>query len=271
MERVVSAAHSVAALRSLWRYNFAVDVGPYREGFTGVAGGRWYAMPGEAGMLMCTWPWAPYDPSGRKQADLGLGITSEGYLNECMTGFEYQVAAHMMAEGLVHEALSVTRAIHERYAAERRNPWNEVECGDHYARAMASYGVFITACGFDYHGPNRSLTMDPKLGAEDFKAAVVLAEGWGSYTQRHTGEGLDATLKLRHGRAPLETLCLRPVPGRGVTSVELHRGGTVHACTYLPRDDGLLCVDLGRELVLDSSGEPGLRVVVRQSGGRHVR
>ena len=118
LERVISHEHSLKALQSLWRYNFATDVGPYREGFTGVKGGRWYAMPGEAGLIMCTWPLAPYDPSGRLQADIGLGITSEGYLNECMTGFEYQVAAHMVAEGMVNEGLSITRAVHDRYAPQ---------------------------------------------------------------------------------------------------------------------------------------------------------
>ena len=266
MERVVSASHSVSALQSLWRYNFAVDVGPYREGFKDVSGGRWYAMPGEAGMLMCTWPQAPYDPSGRKQADLGLGITSEGYLNECMTGFEYQVAAHMMAEGLVHEGLSVTRAIHERYAPERRNPWNEVECGDHYSRAMASYGVFITACGFDYDGPAQSLTMDPKLDADDFKAPVVLAEGWGTYAQRQSGEGMEVILVMRHGRTRLKTLCVRPPAGRSILAVEMHQGGNVQACAFTKRDDegGLLDVELGRSVELDALGESGLRLIVRQ-------
>ena len=266
MERVVSATHSVSALQSLWRYNFAVDVGPYREGFKDVSGGRWYAMPGEAGMLMCTWPQAPYDPSGRKQADLGLGITSEGYLNECMTGFEYQVAAHMMAEGLVHEGLSVTRAIHERYAPERRNPWNEVECGDHYSRAMASYGVFITACGFDYDGPAQSLTMDPKLDADDFKAPVVLAEGWGTYAQRQSGEGMEVILVMRHGRTRLKTLCVRPPAGQSILAVEMHQGGNVQACAFTKRDDegALLDVELGRSVELDALGESGLRLIIRQ-------
>ena len=76
-----------------------------------------------------------------------------GYFNECMSGFEHQVASHMMAEGMTDEALIITRSIHDRYHAAKRNPYNEIECSDHYARAMASYGTFITACGFEYHGP----------------------------------------------------------------------------------------------------------------------
>ncbi|MCX7007066.1 MAG: hypothetical protein NTY53_07420, partial [Kiritimatiellaeota bacterium] len=48
-----------------------------------------------------------------------------GYFNECMNGFEYQVAWHMIAEGLVMEGLAITRMIHDRYHAARRNPWNE--------------------------------------------------------------------------------------------------------------------------------------------------
>jgi len=67
-----------------------------------------------------------------------------GYFNECMTGFEYQAAAHMILEGLVQEGLGVTRAIHDRCSPSCRNPYNEIECGDQYARAMASHGVFLS-------------------------------------------------------------------------------------------------------------------------------
>jgi len=70
-----------------------------------------------------------------------------------MHGFECHAAGHMIFEGLVQEGMAVTRSIHDRYHASKRNPWNEIECGEHYARSMASYGVYLAACGFEYHGP----------------------------------------------------------------------------------------------------------------------
>jgi hypothetical protein len=102
-----------------------------------------------------------------------------GYLNECMSGFEHQVASHLMAEGMTEESLVLTRSIHDRYHAAKRNPYNEIECSDHYARAMASYGTFITACGFEYHGPKGQISFAPKIHPENFKAPFTSAEGWG--------------------------------------------------------------------------------------------
>ena len=80
---------------------------------------------------------------------------------------------------MVQEGLAITAQIHDRYHASRRNPWNEVECGDHYARAMASYGVFLAACGFEYHGPKGHLGFAPRLTPEDFRAAFTTAGGLG--------------------------------------------------------------------------------------------
>ena len=140
---VLPEKETKTALASIYKYNFTPDVGPYRKQFKA---GRWYAMAGEAGTLMCSWP------KGDAQR---ITTGYDYYFNECMTGFEHQVAAHMLWAGLVQEGLAIERAIHDRYHASRRNPWNEVECGDHYARAMASYGVFTAICGFDYHGPQR--------------------------------------------------------------------------------------------------------------------
>lgn len=202
LERVLPQPETRSALESLWRYNFTPDVGPYREANKP---GRWYAMPGEAGLLMCTFPRADWNYD--KAAGRGPNWAA-GYFNECMNGFEYQVAGHMIWEGLIQEGLAITRAVHDRYHPARRNPWNEVECGDHYARSMASYGVFIAACGFEYHGPQKHLGFAPRLSPEDFRSAFTAAEGWGSYRQQITDQSLEAAIDVRWGSLPLRTLTL---------------------------------------------------------------
>jgi hypothetical protein len=120
-----------------------------------------------------------------------------------MSGFEHQVAAHMMAEGLIDESLVITRMIHDRYHAAKRNPFNEIECSDHYARAMASYGTFISACGYEYHGPKGYMAFAPKLGAEKFRAPFVSASGWGSFSQEKKGQRFNAELHLKYGQLSL--------------------------------------------------------------------
>ena len=123
-----------------------------------------------------------------------------------MNGFEYQVAGHMIWEGMVQEGLAVTRAIHDRYHASRRNPWNEVECGDHYARSMASYGVFLAACGYEYHGPKGYLAFAPRLTPDNFRAAFTAAEGWGTFSQHRDETSQSETLELKWGKLRLRSL-----------------------------------------------------------------
>jgi len=203
LPRVFPPKETVSALKSLWRYNFCPDVGPYREVYKP---GRWYAMPGESGLLMCTFPRRDWDYAQAK----GEGATdwAAGYFNECMNGFEHQVAGHMIWEGLTLEGLAVERTLHDRYSASRRNPWNEIECGDHYARSMASYGVYLAACGFEYHGPNAHIGFAPKLSPEDFKCAFTSAEGWGSYSQKVQAGKLTAEIAVRWGKLKLQTIAL---------------------------------------------------------------
>ena len=102
------------------------DVGPYLKEHTGW---RPYALPGESGMVMNTNPKKEANPYGES-------VTWQmGYFHECMTGFEHQVASHLMAEEMTDEALILTKAVHDRYHAAKRNPFNEIECSDHYAKS----------------------------------------------------------------------------------------------------------------------------------------
>lgn len=206
LDRVLPSKETQAALKALWRYNFTPDVGPYRQHYKP---GRWYAMPGEAGLLMCTFPRSDWDYQQAK----GKGPDwAAGYFNECMNGFEYQVAGHMIWEGLVTEGLAVTRAVHDRYHPSRRNPWNEVECGDHYARSMASYGVFLAACGFEYHGPRGHLGFAPRVTSaptgspSEFKSAFTTAQGWGAFSQRVAPDSLTCRIDLKWGVLALRSL-----------------------------------------------------------------
>ncbi len=243
--RVLPQRETVSALHALWRYNFTPDVGLYRERNKP---GRWYAMPGEAGLLMCTFPrtdWS-YDKAKGKGADWAAG-----YFNECMNGFEYQAASHMIWENMVEEGLAVARAVHDRYDATRRNPWNEIECGDHYARSMASYGVYLAACGFEHHGPRGHIGFAPRIGREDFKAAFTTSEGWGAFTQRIEVGCHRAEIALKYGALRVQTIALAAAEAPRAVAVEA--AGKKVGCSHAIQD-GRLLITLD-EPVLIKAGE----------------
>jgi uncharacterized protein (DUF608 family) len=209
--RVLDKEKTLSALRSLWKYNFMPDVGPYIKEHKG---GRFYALAGEGGMVMNTNPKKEDKPYGEAKA------WQIGYFSECMSGFEHQVASHMMAEGMVEEALILTRTIHDRYHAAKRNPFNEIECSDHYGRAMASYGTFISACGFDYNGPEGYIRFSPKWGTGHFKAPFTAAEGWGTYSQERLTNGQEHTIRVKSGSLQLQSICVDKIDDR--EAEELH-------------------------------------------------
>ena len=245
--RVLPQKETRAALTALWRYNFTPDVGPYRAVNKA---GRWYAMPGEAGLLMCTFPRADWTFDKAKGAGQDDTV---GYLNECMNGFEHQVAGHMIWEGMVLEGLAVERALHERYHASNRNPWNEVEAGDHYARSMASYGVYVAACGFEYHGPKGYIAFAPRLTPGDFKGAFTAAQGWGTFTQSIRNGVQTATIELKWGKLRLRTLALAPaqnrVPSHAVVTVN---GKQIPArVTFM---DERARINLSRDAIVEQGG-----------------
>jgi hypothetical protein len=182
------------ALESVWKYCWAPDIGPQNQAHKPE---RWFALAGEAGLFTCTWPKTPH-----------LGPKSTRYRDEIWTGIEYQVASHMVSEGMLTEALAICRGIHERYHPAKRNPWNEIECGDHYARAMASWGMITALSGFEYDGPAGRLGFAPKITPENFQCAFTAAEGWGSLVQKRSDRGQYHAISVLKGRLRLNTVKL---------------------------------------------------------------
>jgi non-lysosomal glucosylceramidase len=167
-----------------------------------------------AGLICCTWP------KGGKPDTVIL------YAEEVWTGIEYEVAALMIEEGLIREALAIIRTVHDRYTTGPRSPWNEIECGDHYARAMSSWSVLLAAQGFHYHGPKSILGFAPRLQQDDFKSFFSTAEGWGSFSQRREGKTQTNLIELKYGDLKLRQLELG-IPSARLTEVKLELNGEI--------------------------------------------
>ncbi|MCK5852494.1 hypothetical protein KAH27_05635, partial [bacterium] len=182
------------AMEAVWKYNWAPDIGPYNKKFKPF---RWFIKKeGQGGLLTCTWPQGDYIASGTS------------YKNEIWSGIEYQVAAGLIAEGFVTEGLAICYAVHDRYQPGFLNPYNEIECGDHYARAMSSWGVYLALAGFQYDGPNGSVGFDPVITPENFKAAFTFAEGWAVFEQKREKGVQVNKIIIAKGNLKIKTLSL---------------------------------------------------------------
>ena len=90
---------------------------------------RGYVMPGERSLRMAWYP------------EGGMPRSPFPYYVETMTGFEYVVATLQVLYGDKAGAERTVRDIRDRYDGRKRNPFDEAECGHHYARALAAWSV----------------------------------------------------------------------------------------------------------------------------------
>jgi len=239
------------ALKSVWRYNWAPDVGPYNKIHKPE---RWFARPGEPGLFTCTWPKSPY---------LAEGVR---YRNEVWTGIEYQVAGHMIWEGMVTEGLAICYGIHQRYHPAKHNPFNEVECGDHYARALASWGVYTALSGFEYHGPKGHIGFSPRVSAEQFRAAFTAAEGWGLFEQIRIGGVQQERIALRWGRLGVRSLAFEVPRHWSSVDVSVRAAGRPVRVEYSLKD-GRVEISLRRKLIFFENQDLLVRIERRSRGG----
>ena len=150
----------MSALRAVFKYNFKSDLTGWQHAPRAFAGAK------DKGLIICTWP------KGGRPGNVML------YSDEVWTGIEYQVAAHMIYEGLVEEGFAIVKGARDRYDGIprppiQRNPWNEIECGGHYARAMSSWSLLLALSGWEYDGPRQALRVHAPPHAGELQGLLL--------------------------------------------------------------------------------------------------
>ncbi len=207
-----------SALKSIVKYNYVDNYGEFLAN-TEIPIKRWYGDDDEQGVIMCSFPKGGADKAPGKINNEWEKLVV-GYFSEFWTGQEHQLAAALISEGLIEEALKVEKAVHNRYSAERRNPYNEIEYGNHYTRAMSGYAPFVSASGFIYNGPQGVIGFKPKMDAENFKSAFITAEGWGSFSQKVINNKMVCAIELVYGKLKLNELHLAGTSGKKPQTIE---------------------------------------------------
>jgi non-lysosomal glucosylceramidase len=180
---VLPAEHVRTALASIVAYNFRPSFHGFEHGY------RVFADGDDAGLLIATWPHG------------GRPAVPVRYCDEVWTGTEYEVAALCLMEGLSEEGLRILEAVRRRHDGSRRNPFNEIECGDHYARAMAGWSVLEAITGFRYDATRRRIA----LAGHPQRFPFVAGTAWGVI---EVGEDRTIEILVHGGRLDLGELAV---------------------------------------------------------------
>jgi len=196
---LVDPKHVRQTLRSILKYNFK-DLHAHFNNM------RTFVLNDERAVLMATYPRGerPRRPFP--------------YFNEVMTGFEYAAAVGMLYEGRTADGLRLIAAIRDRYDGRRRSPFDEAECGHHYARAMAAWAAVLALTGFHYSAVDRTMT----FAAKDGRFFWSTGDAWGTCRIRTARRGARAELAVGAGRLRLKRFRLA-----GVGEAALGTAGTL--------------------------------------------
>ncbi|MGB9717886.1 MAG: GH116 family glycosyl-hydrolase [Thermoproteota archaeon] len=179
-----------SALMAVFRYNWKESLLEHENCQ------RTYALNDESGLVLCSWP-----KGGKPNYPFP-------YCDEVWTGIEYQVAAHLIYEGFVNEGLKIVKGARDRHDGVKRNPWDEAECGHHYARAMSSWSLLLALSGFEYSAPEKTIGFAPRVSKNNFRCFFSTGGCWGSYS-RQLKQGLQKeVIEIRYGRLELQKVRL---------------------------------------------------------------
>ncbi len=148
-------------LNSVYKYNFRKSLAQHANPARST-----YASGKEGGLLLCTWPRG------------GEPTLPFFYAFEVWTGIEYQVASHLSMVGQMEKGLEIVRTCRSRYDGRVRNPFDEIECGHWYARAMSSFGLLQGISGVRFDAVEKTLYISPTIN-QDFQCFISTATGYG--------------------------------------------------------------------------------------------
>ena len=204
---VLPEAEVKSALKAVFKHNWKSDLSDHDSVQ------RTYALNDEAGLLLCSWP-----NGGRPKYPFT-------YADEVWTGIEYQVAGHLIYEDMLEEGLAIVKGVRDRHDGIARNPWNEFECGHHYARAMASWSLVLALSGFHYDARERFIAFAPKVNASDFNCFYSAGSGWGTYSQKATSDSLTAKIGVTYGELEIHEIRLLAPEGAKLTKATPNGAG----------------------------------------------
>jgi len=185
---LLDAANVRSTLASIMRHNFREQMYGHFNHM------RSYVLNDEAALLMASYP-----RGGRPKRPFP-------YYNEVMTGFEYTAAIGMLYEGQMEDGLRCIEAVRARYDGRRRSPFNEAECGHHYARAMISWAALPALAGFQYSAVTQRMAFARSEGPSQQFWSNGYA--WGMFRQQPGDGGVEVTLEVLHGSLTLREFAL---------------------------------------------------------------
>ncbi len=242
---LLNAENVASAVQAVFRHNFRANLYDTWNNL------RAFALADESALLVCSWPDGDPPP--------------EAYFRFCevWTGVEYQAAALLFYEGYIEEGLAVVEAVRRRFDGVRRNPWNEPECGHHYARAMAAWSLMLALSGFHYSAVTETLSLAPRWRPEAFHSFWVAGSAWGSVEQRLEDDCLQLRWSVGRGALGARTLrCRVPAPSSGqVSGASLTLDAAARPVT-LEQEGSDIYVHLSVPVTLDAGQELLLRLTI---------